>query len=138
MRSFYGRTAVFAILTISLMLDGCSRSATASAPRTDRSILSHEQLGDHRYSNAYDAVEALRSNWLNTRGTDSFRNPSQVRVYLDNVSLGDVQTLKTIAISAVVYIRYFDGVTATSRWGLNHGAGVIYVSTRPLGHDPDQ
>jgi hypothetical protein len=54
-------------------------------------------------------------------------------VYLDNVSLGDKESLKTIATANITYMRWIDGVTASSRWGLNHGAGVIYVSTRPAG-----
>jgi hypothetical protein len=137
MRSIYGRMAVFAVLT--LLPLGCRRAATGGAStRTDRNTLTAAQWGDHRFTTAYDAVESMRSNWLNTRGTDSFKNPSVVRVYLDNVSLGGKETLRTIAITTVVYIRYFDGLSATGRWGLDHGAGVIYVSTRPASvGDPD-
>jgi hypothetical protein len=40
--------------------------------------------------------------------------------------------LRAIDIRPVVYIRYFDRVAATARWGLDHGGGVIYVSTHPL------
>jgi hypothetical protein len=37
-----------------------------------------------------------------------------------------------------MYMKYFDGISATARWGLDHGAGVIYVSTRVAGvADPD-
>lgn len=137
MRLIYGRLAVFAVLSFAPI--GCRRAATvASSPRNDRNTLTAAQWGEHRFTTAYDVVETLRSNWLNTRGADSFNTPSYVRVYLDNASLGGKETLRTIAISTVVYIRYFDGISATSRWGLDHGAGVIYVSTRPAGAgDPD-
>jgi hypothetical protein len=138
MRSICGRMAVFAVLSSSMAVAGCRRTSTAETTRGDRNVITRTQIGDPRFTTAYDAVEALRSNWLNTRGSDSFRNPSIVRVYLDNVSLGDKETLRSIAISTISYIRYFDGISASSRWGLDHGAGVIYVSTRPAGAaDPD-
>jgi hypothetical protein len=137
------------ILTTALLLAACttspSRAAGGPVPSTDttgatrdRSLLTRSQFGANQFSTAFDAIEALRSNWLKTRGTDSFQSPSQVRVYLDNASLGDTATLRTIAISTIAYIRYFDGIAATARWGLDHGAGVIYVSTRPLGGDPEE
>ena len=135
MRSTHRRLAAFALLSCaSVLAVACKRSAskTTASASTNRNLLTRSQI-DQRYSTVYDAIEGLRSNWLNTRGTDSFNNPSVVRVYLDNVSLGDKETLRTIAVSSIAYVRWYDGVTATSRWGLNHGAGVIYVSTRPDG-----
>jgi len=101
-------------------------------------MLTQTQFGEHQFNTAFDAVESLRSNWLKTRGTDSFLNPSQVRVYLDNSSLGDTATLRTIPINTIVYIKYFDGISATARWGLDHGAGVIYVSTMPMSGKPEE
>lgn len=134
MRSTYGRLAVFALLSCASLLGGaCKRASTATTPPTNRNVLTAAQFGENRFTTAYEAVESLRSNWMNTRGTDSFKTPTVVRVYLDNVSLGDKETLRTITLVNVVYIKFFDGISATSRWGLNHGAGVIYVSTRPAG-----
>ena len=133
MRFIYARLAVFMVLSSSFLVTGCQRRATDGVSPSDRNMLTLAQLGDHRFTTAYDAVEALRSNWLNSRGTDSFQKPSAVRVYLDNVSLGDKETLRTIAIGSVYYIKYFDGISATARWGLDHGAGAIYVSTRRAG-----
>jgi hypothetical protein len=133
MRSTYRRLAVFALSFASVFAGACSRAAsTGTSPSTNRNILTRAQI-DQRYTTAYEAVEGLRSNWLNTRGTDSFSNPSVVRVYMDNVSIGDKESLRNIVMSNIAYIRYFDAAAATQRWGTNHGAGVIYVSTRPLG-----
>jgi hypothetical protein len=118
--------------------DGPQPSRAKSDGPVDRAVLTQTQIGAHQFNTAYDAIEALRSNWLKTRGTDSFQSPSQVRVYLDNISLGDTATLRTIAITNIAYIRYFDGIAATARWGLDHGAGVIFVSTRPQTVDPEK
>ena len=133
------------LLALLVVLAACARApapassadATPTASgRVDRTMLTKAMFAGHRFTTAYEAVEALRSNWLRTRGPDSFQNPTQVRVYLDNVSLGDVETLKTITLEHIEYLRFYDGVSATSRWGLNHGGGVIMVSTRPLASDP--
>jgi hypothetical protein len=138
--------ASFGVLVAAFVWAACSSSPPpdangpqpSKAPDVDRSVLTQTQIGAHQFNTAFDAIEALRSNWLKTRGTDSFQTPSQVRVYLDNVSLGDTATLRTIAINTVNYIRFFDGIAATGRWGLDHGAGVIYVSTRPMSGDPEE
>lgn len=102
----------------------------------DRTVLTQEQIAGLHFNTVYDAVETLRSNWLQTRGTDSFQNPSEVRVYLDNTLLGGVQKLREIAANTVTFIKYFDGVAATARWGVGHAAGVIYLSTHPMTSDP--
>lgn len=100
--------------------------------RTNHSILTQQQMVENHFLTAYDAVEALRSNWLQARGPDSFAAPSEVRVYLDNTLLGGVTTLRDITVSTVSFIKYYDGIAATGRWGLGHGAGVIFVSQHPL------
>ncbi len=111
------------------MLAWAGRS-TAS-PRSDFSILSKETLTENHFNTAYEAVESLRSNWLRTRGPDSFSTPTEVRVYLNNTLMGGVETLRSITMQGVLYIRHYDGLQASARWGLSHGAGVIFVSTRP-------
>lgn len=98
---------------------------------SDRSIITQEQLRENHFNSVYDAVEALRNNWLHAKSTDSFYSPSQIWAYLDETKLGGVETLKTVAIGPVVYIKYLDGPTASARWGVDHSQGVILVATRP-------
>ena len=81
------------------------------------------------YTSAYDAVSALRSMWLRPRGPDSFTVPSIVWVYVDGVRVGGVEVLQGIQPRLVNTLRFYDGPTATSRWGVDNGAGVIHVST---------
>ena len=128
MRSFLGYAALIAPV-VGCVACGPNPSSGAT-PQTNQNMITYQQLQQHRFSDVYDAVEALHSNWLRTRGTDSFRTPSQVLVVMDDTQLGDVNTLHEINIKSVVYIEYFDGIAATARWGLDHGSGVIYVSTR--------
>jgi hypothetical protein len=106
-----------------------SRSTGTPAPRPD--FITQEQIRQNRFTNAYDVVAALHANWLQPRGTDSFNTPSQVQVYYDNSRLGGIETLRTLTTQSIVYIRYYNGTEATTRWGLDHGAGAIVVSSRP-------
>ena len=86
---------------------------------------------EHHFQSAYEAVEALRGQWLQARGPDSFSTPSQVWVYMDNVRLGDVESLRGVHPSTILSIRHFDANAATARWGVGHAAGVIYIQTFP-------
>lgn len=124
-----------------LFLAGCATSAQPNPPRqfAARDVLTPLQIERVRAVNAWDAVERLRSNWLRLRGTTQipttpgalqFReNP--ILVYLDSQKLGGIEQLRTIEIAAVEYIRYFSPAEASARWGMNHGGGVIFVSTMP-------
>ena len=118
--------------------DGANRSVTS------RQLLTKEQLEATYATNAYDAVQRLRSQWLQLRGSTQMptqpggmqtqQNP--VLVYLDGQRMGTVDHLRAIEIAAVEYIRYFPPAEASARWGFNHGGGVIFVSTRPGGEQP--
>lgn len=121
-----------ATLLVTLLVSACASSG-GTGTRTDRNLLTREQIQETNKQNAYEVVETLRSNWLRARGPTSLTSrDAQVQVYIDDNRLGEVETLRTINASVVQYIRWFDGITATGRWGLDHGAGVVYVSTRPL------
>jgi hypothetical protein len=116
-----------------LFLSACGGDPSPGGPASpvDRNVLTQEDFATGDFSNAYHVVEVLRSNWLRARGPDSFRSPTEVQVYLDDARLGGVEELRRIPINHVVYIRYFDGIAASARWGLDHGQGVIFVSTHP-------
>jgi hypothetical protein len=120
-------------LSVSLvLLLGACASAGGSAPPQGRSdLLVEDQIRGNSYSSVYDAIVALRPNWLRTRGADSFQNPSQIQVYVDNMRLGGVANLEQIPVVSVYYVQWFDALEASARWGLGHGAGVIYVPTSP-------
>ncbi len=83
-----------------------------------------------RHTTAYDVVQDIRPRWMRTRGTDSMRNPSAVRVYLNSTPLGGVDALRGISAGEVTSIRYFGGAEATQRFGPDHGSGAIVVATR--------
>ena len=127
------------ILVLSILVLGwaCAHPATDTPKSTDRSVLTRDEINRGQYRDLYDAVSGLRRNWLQTRGADSFNNPSSVRVYLDNVMLGGTESLRNIVPASIVFLKFYDGIAATTRWGTDHGAGVIFVSSRPAAASPD-
>jgi hypothetical protein len=128
MRNGLRRMAVcLPLLLASACAGGGSPGGSNGAGRTSSDLLTQEQI--RSYTNAYQAVEALRSRWLNARGPDSFSDPSQVLVYRDDMQLGGVGSLRTVSTVDVAYIRYYNGTDASARWGPGHGSGVIYVAS---------
>lgn len=102
-------------------------------------------------SNAYEAVEMLRPEWLIRRGTGNWRETPRgsmsgmgsvtstvdveeaeatIRAYVDDVALGKVEALKDISTEAIVSIRFLTPAAATTRWGAGHQHGAILVTTR--------
>jgi hypothetical protein len=128
MRRETGRLIVLAVVVLA---GACSSGRKpAAAPRFDRDVITGEELIKAHFITVFDAIEALHPPWLTPRGPDSFVSPSEVLVYLDNVKLGGVSNLRNVDIHVIRYIRHFDGVAATARWGVGHGAGVILISTQ--------
>ena len=119
------------IFALVLLLGGCAgNGATARSGRSD--MIVQEQLQGRGFASAYDAIEALRGNWLRTRGRTTLTGPElEIQVYMDNTHLGAVETLRQIPAVNVAYIQWYNANDATARWGIGHGAGAVYVSTTP-------
>ncbi|NJD11644.1 MAG: hypothetical protein FIB01_14825 [Gemmatimonadetes bacterium] len=115
------------ILLLAAILPACSHVPGGPAPNLD--YLSQQQMQEGHFTYVYEAIEAMRANWLVVRGTDSFSTPSQIWVYYDANRLGGVETLRSVRVNDVAYIRHYNGIDATTRWGVGHSAGVIYVSS---------
>ena len=125
------RTSLATLMTIAAVASSatCAGRQAPPARRLDRSVITREQMLRGNYTNVYDAVSALHSIWLRPRGPDSFVLPSVVWVYVDGIRASGVDALQTIQPQLVNTVRFYDGPSATSRWGVDNGAGVIHVST---------
>jgi hypothetical protein len=44
--------------------------------------------------------------------------------------VGGAGALRQIAVDEIKSIQYFDGISATLRWGTDHGNGALLVRTR--------
>lgn len=126
-----------ALFTLLVAVAGCASGGGAAdgspRARARMDVITKEQALESRATDALGIVETLRSGWLRERGSDSLTGqPTRVQVYFDDVRLGGVETLRSISLVQIGHIRYYDGVAASGRWGLGHGAGVIFVSSRPF------
>ena len=115
-------------LCVVVLVAACQSAAPRETRRLDRSVITREQMLNGNYSNVFDAVAALHSSWLRPRTATQLAS-SVVWVYVDGSRAGDVEVLRTIQPTLVNAVRFYDGPTATSRWGVDHASGVIHVST---------
>lgn len=128
---------LFRVAALAAALAGVAGTATACASgrsvsesRRDQRALTAEELQASGYQDAFSAVQALRPQWLWTRGTTSINLSESVKVYLDGSLMGGVEQLRQIPVRSIASIRHLDPLEATNRWGLDHGLGAIMVSTR--------
>jgi len=118
------------ILPLLIVLAGCAgnHAVGVGGPRVDQSKLSHVEI--LHYQTAMQAVQTMRSQWLRARSPgDLISGAGNVRVYRDGFDVGGVEALKTMSTVEIDYIRFYNGIQASWRWGLGHQDGVIFVSS---------
>lgn len=118
----------------------------AGAPRVPngrRDITAEEIQKSGITGSAYDLVYALRRQWLNVRvqsvteapryttdengGEHLIQGEPQLVVYLDNMRMGTISQLRTLPISGIIGVRFYDPSQATFKWGAGHAQGAIQV-----------
>jgi len=120
------------LLTAStLLLVACASDPTSRGTRRDRNLITLEEIAALPPTNANDLVNRLRPTWLRDRGPTSMSSggPSLPVVYIDEVRSGGVEALYRVSSQIVREIRFINGRDATTRWGMDHGGGVILVTT---------
>ena len=118
--------SLFRLLRASVLIAAVGCHVHQVAP-LDPERLSQEEMLQEHFTNVYDAVASLRSGWLTVRGTDSFKQTSQIWVYYDEIRLGSVDEMRSVLVNSVASLRHYDGVDATMRWGVGHSAGAIQI-----------
>ena len=117
---------VAALLTAS----ACFAHAPAQRRGGDSNLISASQIAS-TVGSLYEVVRTYHPNWLRIRGPDSLRRSGEVQVYFDGTRVGGIENLRSMASSGISFIRWYDGIEAAARWGLDHGNGVIWVSSTP-------
>ena len=100
-------------------------------PRSGNFAIVAEEIQDASLTNAYEAVSFLRPQWLVGRGRDTFTEfgTDNIRVYLNSMELGGVESLREVEAQIIRAIRFYDALRATSLFGAGHVHGVIQVVT---------
>jgi hypothetical protein len=85
-------------------------------------------------TNALQIVQKLRPQMLRSRGlvspNDVTGEASMPRVYVDNVSYGNIESLANLNASQIKEIRFLNARDATTQYGTGHVGGVILVLTK--------
>jgi hypothetical protein len=121
------------IATVLLLPNACASTGNrpAGEPPSRGDLLTLGEMQNRQWSNVYDMVSSLRPRWLQVRGPDTLLGePGEVQVVVDGVKHGGVGTLRTYPVTGIVLLQFYDGITASSRWGLGFGHGAIHISTR--------
>jgi hypothetical protein len=111
----------------------CSPPRLGPGEISNSQLITEDEIDASRASNAYEAVQKLRANFLSYRGETSFdksRSQPYPTVYLDGQEFGPMATLRNIPASQVATIRLYRSWEATTKFGTSNMGGVIAVTTR--------
>ena len=105
--------------------------------RTGRQLLAATELRRSIATNALEAVELGRPEWLKQQHDDEAKQGAAPRtgpvesislvVYVGDERVGALETLRDIAIPEVTELRFYDARDARHRWGVEHRYGAIEV-----------
>lgn len=121
------RTFMLLPLLLTVLFAACAGGATTGQRSANRNLLDYGDIQGSRHTTALELIQELRPHWLEVRRAGS---GLAKRVYLGDLSIGGVETLRQISLETVETLHYYDGPAAAQRWGPDHSAGVIQVRTR--------
>ena len=122
---FVRRLTVAALVALSA---ACA-SHNTSGPSPRRDVITQEEMLAGHFITVYDAVTALRSNWLNVHPNTLTSTQEDVVIYYDSNRLGSPVELKNINVRDIRSVQHLDAVSATQRYGVGHTQGAIVVSS---------
>ena len=102
--------------------------------RFSRDMLTEQEiLQANVTTNALDAVQRLRPQWLRIRGSASVPEndgTTAIQAWLNGRHLGDVQTLRDVPVGQIIDMRWVEPIQARQRYGPGNARGVIAVNGR--------
>ena len=122
------------LLAAAASVAACSSGAGTETgePRPDQSLITAEEIAETRVHNAYEAVQALRPQWLTRRASRTLADatPRVPTVFLDRMELGPLASMRSVAVTDIQEIRFHDGRQAMNRFGIEYDSGIIQIITR--------
>ena len=127
------RLGLGAVVVVCVAACAPATTVETSAPVRDLTVLSRSEIASAKVNDVFDAITRLRPQFFNRRGETSFllRSRTFVNVYLDNMRLGGVESLRGIPVDGIYAIRYYNAAEATYRWGMNNAGGAIQLVSSP-------
>lgn len=125
------RSRTLGLSLLLLLVAGTTACASSggSGARSNRNVLTHEDLIETGEPDLQQAIQRLRPDWLRPRGQTVAGR--QVMVFVDGTPRGDLSELRGLPIINVLEITFVNASEAGFRYGTIAGAGgVIDVKTR--------
>lgn len=121
------------VAVASVVLLGCAPPRQGPVAKSDSSLITGEEIAASQATNAFEAIQRLRANFLSYRGETSLANSRSSpypTVYLDGQEYGPIATLRNIPASQIRSIRLLRAWEATTKYGTGNMGGVIEITTR--------
>jgi hypothetical protein len=113
----------------------CASATAKSGPHRAANLITAEEIAGTSTSNAFEAVEKLRPDFLHSHGTNLSRSDSGLPdVYLGVARYGDVNSLRNIPAMEVLEIRFYKGAEAATKFGMQNPSGINGVIEVTLKH----
>ena len=102
-------------------------------PKRQPDVISYEEIEAIKgeVGNAEDIIRRLRPKFLQVRPSQSLMGSASIKVYVNNVRRGSTEVLRSLPAVSVTEIRYLNSSDATSRFGMDHEAGAILITSGP-------
>ena len=111
---------------------GAEAPAPAQQASSNRAVITRAEIEKNdNATSVFHLIERLRPSFLRVRGPSNWGGVVQTpMVRLNDQELGDAGTLRQIAVSSVLEIRYYSMSEATAKFGGIRGRPVIAVTTK--------
>ena len=121
---------------MALGISACASGGGGERSAANRDILSQEEILRSNSQDLYSVIDNLRPRWIRGGRVVSPYGASSgesVVVYFDQSRQGGPEMLRGIPLSGISEIRFFSGLDAQQRFGLDHRMGAIVVTFSPRG-----
>jgi hypothetical protein len=126
------RLHVWALTVACAAILGCaSTTGRSTGVRPSRDVILRDELARASATNAYEAVEKLRPQFLRGRGRASImvQGTEAPGVIVDDRPYGRAAQLRDIDVRLVQEIRFISAAEAQQKYGMGFSGGAIVVTT---------
>jgi hypothetical protein len=121
------------VALVPVLVIGCASAKHTPRGEYNTQLITEDEIVASRATNAFEAIQKLRGNFLSYRGETSFyptRNKSMPTVYVDEQAFGEITILRSIPAMQIASIRLYRSWEATTKYGVGNMGGVIAITTR--------
>jgi hypothetical protein len=111
----------------------CALPPAPTRISTDSNFIASDEIDALQAATAHEVIRKLRPNFLSYRGETSFnksRSSPYPTIYLDGISFGSIESLRTIPAIQIASIRLYRSWEATTKFGMGNMGGVLEITTK--------